>query len=236
MGYPDVVVHAASRQPGQYELSEYVKSNVLTTANLLDALDQFPPRQLIYTSTLSVYGRPDRNPVAETHAVRGDSPYAMTKLWSEQLLEALQDRTQVIILRLPSLYGVGQADSFIDGLARLAIRNQVIELFARGEVVRDALHADDVVGAIVFCVTAPPQVQFCCMNLGCGQRITTREYVQALVEALGSSSPIVPVDRPSPHRCDLYADIGEARRLIGFSPTQLMASMERYANELRAQS
>ncbi len=235
-GAPDLIVHTASRQPVGADVSEYVKSNVLTLANMLDSFDEHPPRQFIYTSTLSVYGQPDANPVSEAHPARANSPYPLTKRLGEQLAESFQDRTQVIVLRLPSLYGAGQLDSFVDGLARLAMRNEVIEMYGRGEIVRDALHVDDVVCAIISCVTDPPQDRYSCMNLGCGQRISTREYVHALVEVLESQSPIVAVDRPSPQEFDLYANIGKARRLIAFRPTDLWVSMRRYADELRAQS
>src|SRR3982751_4800550 len=54
-GAPEVVVHAASRQPGRYTFPEFVSGNVLTTVNLLAALESPPPKQIIYTSTLSVY-------------------------------------------------------------------------------------------------------------------------------------------------------------------------------------
>jgi len=133
---------------------------------------------------------------------------------------------------LPSLYGAGQADSFIDGLARRAIRNEPIELFARGQLVRDALHVDDVVEAIGACVERPPAETPCIMNLGVGCAIRTIEYVKVLIEALGSTSQIILVDRPTAYN-DMYANIEKARRLIGFSPTQLPESMKRYASELR---
>lgn len=233
---PDVVVHTAALKPGNYPSSAYVKSNVLATANLLAALEEYPPRQIIYTSTLSVYGRPDANPVNESHPTRVDFAYAASKRWSEQLLEMFQHHSQVIILRLPSLYGAGQPDSLIDGLARLATKNDVIELFSQGEVVRDALHVDDVVNAVIRCIMTPPTERFCCFNLGCGEPITSREYAENLVEALGSSSQFSLVDRPSPQQFDLYADISKARQVIGFNPTDLKHSMQRYANELRAQS
>ncbi|MDP3722492.1 MAG: NAD(P)-dependent oxidoreductase [Candidatus Omnitrophota bacterium] len=234
-GYPEVVVHAASRQPGRYQLSEYIRSNVLTTAHLLDALVSRPPRQLIYTSTQRIYGRTDLVPVKETHPARGEEPYAITKWWSEQLLRTVEGPTQTIILRLPSLFGAGQADSFIDGLARLALQNQAIELFARGQLIRDALHVDDVIEAIAACVVSPPSDTFCCLNLGCGQPVTTRQYAEALIEALGSRSPIVPIDRQTPQPMDLYADIEEAQRQIGFYPTGLRVAMQRYAEELRVE-
>ncbi len=236
LGAPDFVVHTAGRKPGPADIAEYVKSNVLTLATILDSFDGLLPRQFIYASTLSVYGRPDANPVSEAHPARANSPYPVTKRWGEELAESFQDRTQVIVLRLPSLYGAGQLDSFVDGLARLAMRNEVIELFGRGDIVRDALHVEDVVGAIATCVTEPPLGRYWCMNLGCGQRITTREYAQALVEVLDSRSQIVAVDRPSPQEFDLYANIGEARRQIGFHPTDLPVSIRRYSDELRANS
>jgi nucleoside-diphosphate-sugar epimerase len=231
-GVPDVVIHTASRQPGVWPLSEFVKSNVLATANLWEALKIVLPGKVIYTSTLSVYDLPAENPVSETQAAGGSQPYSATKRWAEQICESFCEQTQVIILRLPSLYGAGQADSFVDGLARLALRDEPIELFSRGQLIRDALHVNDVEDAIAACVELPSDAISCLMNLGSGRQIRTIEYAKALVEALDSKSEIVPIDRSAAH-FDLYADIDIARRLIGFNPTGLHESMKRYANELR---
>jgi nucleoside-diphosphate-sugar epimerase len=234
-GWPDVVIHAASKQPGSKALSEYVKSNVLATANLLDALREAPPEKLIYTSTLSVYSEPGANPVGETAATADASPYAATKRWAEQMVKTFQDRSRVVILRLPSLYGAGQVDSFIDGLARVVSQGDPVELFARGCLVRDALYVEDVVEAIASCVTRPLQSEATIINLGCGRRVTTSEYAEALVKAWESESIIVPVDCPV-SQFDLYADITKARRLLGFNPRSLEDSMREYRDELRAQS
>ena len=233
-GEPDVVIHSAARQPGlKGELRDYVQSNVFSTLNLIEALIPTPPKQIIYTSTLNVYGRPGRNPVAETDPAGGTAPYSATKRWAEQLFEHLKSGTRLIVLRLPSLYGVGQVDSFIDGLARTSLQNQKLELFSRGELIRDALHVNDVVAAIDSCVADPPEPEFICMNLGCGRAITTAEWAGALVNALGSHSEIVPVDQET-NQFDLYADIQLAQKTIGFHPTELRESMARYVNELRA--
>jgi len=132
IGVPDRVVHAASRQPGAGTLSDFIRSNVQSTANLLEAFKQKAPLQIIYTSTQSVYHRPASLPVKETDPVGGTPPYGLTKRWAEQLMESFREYSQVVILRLPSLYGVGQGDSFIDGLAQLALRGEPLELFSRG--------------------------------------------------------------------------------------------------------
>src|SRR5215213_2168825 len=231
-GAPDVVLHCASRQPGSYSLPEFVKSNVISTQLLIDAFRDVPPRQIIYTSTLSVYSKSARLPFAETHPTSSPAPYAATKRWAEQLLETFRE-SQVVILRLPSLYGAGQADSFVDGLAKLAMNNDDIELFSRGQVVRDALHVSDVVTAIQSCIERLTGDGLSLINLGCGRPVTSLEYAETLVAALGSTSKITPVDQPAA-QFDCWADIGEAQRVIGFQPADLRESIRKYVNELRA--
>lgn len=231
-GRPDIIIHAASKQPGSGDLSEFIRSNVKTTVNLLDAIKQTPPLQIIYTSTHSVYPRPKSLPVKETAAAGGTLPYGATKRWAEQLMETFQEFSTIVVLRLPSLYGAGQSDSFIDGLAHQALRGEPLELFSHGELIRDALHVNDVVKGIAACVDQQPTSAFSVMNLGCGRPIKTFEYAKALVAALGSDSKIVPVERPASY-FDLYADIDKARGQIGFEPLPLEESMKVYADELR---
>jgi len=232
-GTPEVVIHAASKQPGHGDLADFVDANVHSTSNLIEGLTLRPPRLIIYTSTLSVYGRPSIIPVDESSPAGGSLPYGATKRWGEQLLETFQRYSRIVVLRLPSLYGAGQADSFIDGLARTAQLNDSIQLFSRGELIRDALHVSDVVRAIDNCIAHPPDNAFSILNLGCGQRTKTSEWARALVDALDSKSAIIPVDREA-SQFDLYADISAARQQIAFAPMSLAESMKVYADELRA--
>src|SRR5215813_1724538 len=229
-GPADVVIHAASRQPGRYTFPEFVKGNILPTVNLLEALKSAPPKQIVFTSTLSVYAQSSSLPFTEDHPASSALAYAATKRWAEQLLEIFR-ASQVTVLRLPSLYGVGQGDSFIDGLAQLALRDEDIELFSRGTVIREALHVSDAIRAIQTCIDQPPSDQFCLMNIGTGRSIPTLEYAEALVEALDSRSRIVLSDRAA-LQFDCYADIQRARDIIGFQPTELKESLRRYADEL----
>ena len=231
-GTPDVVIHTASRQPGHYTFPEFVKGNILTTTKLLAALESTPPKQIIFTSTLSVYAQSNNLPFTENHPPSSSLAYAATKRWAEQMMETFAN-SQVTVLRLPSLYGVGQGDSFIDGLAQVAQRDEDLELFSRGAVIREALHVTDVIRAIETCIDKPPDEQFCLMNLGTGRSISTREYAEALVEALHSKSRVVLSDKQT-LQFDCYADIQLARKVIGFEPTELRESLRIYADELRA--
>ena len=231
-GTPDVVIHTAARQPGHYTFPEFVKGNILTTTKLLAALESTPPKQIIFTSTLSVYAQSSNLPFTENHPPSSSLAYAATKRWAEQIMETFTN-SQVTVLRLPSLYGVGQGDSFIDGLAQVAQRDEDLELFSRGAVIREALHVSDAIHAIETCISKPPDQQFCLMNLGTGRSISTREYAEALVETLHSKSRIVLSEKQA-LQFDCYADIQLARKVIGFEPTELRESLRIYADELRA--
>lgn len=231
-GPPEVVIHAASRQPGPGSFAAFTRSNVTATQYLLDGLVATPPRQLIYTSTLSVYATTRKLPLTESHPASANNPYGATKRWAEQVIATFRG-PQVTVLRLPSLYGRGQADSFIDGIARTALNGETIELFANGEVIREALHVSDVVRAIETCVATPPDETFTTLNLGNGRPIKTLEYAETLVAALESESKITLSDRTTSH-VDAYADITRARNSIGFRPTELKEAMRIYAAELRA--
>lgn len=233
---PDTIIHLASRQPGPYPVGEFVRSNVLTTANLLDSLDFLQPNLFFYTSTISVYDRPKTNPVNENSPTAGKNPYSITKLAAESLIQNFPTDAKKIILRLPSLYGEGQTDSFIDGLAKLILENKPIELFSRGERIRDSLHVSDVVKAIIRCITNPPRYPYTCLNLGCGQPVLVKTYAENLVTLFGSSTSLLPVDRSSPQDFDIYLDIEAARKEINFNPMDFQSSLKKYVKEIRSQT
>ena len=234
LGRPDVVFHLASLQPGPYAPMDYVSANVGTLAGALAYFRDVPPRRFIFTSTLSVYGRPDRNPVREDAAARPVHAYAASKLAAEGLLGWLADRCQVTILRLPSVFGPGQADSFVDGLAKTALRHGPIALFGRGRLLRDALHVRDVVRLCGLCLRRPVGRGPVVVNVGSGRPATNRDYARRLIELLKSRSRITSVAETPPAMFGVYANISRARRLLGFHPMTLDESLRLYAHELRA--
>ena len=232
-GAPDVVIHAASKQPAaDGSFRDFVRANVLTTVHLLEGLSETPPAQIIYTSTLSVYPPRVTLPVTENAPPVAQQHYSATKRWAEELVQRW-NHSRATVLRLPSIYGKGQADSFLDGLARLALRGEPIELFSSGELIREALHVSDIVTAIQRCIEQRPTSQFSLMNIGNGRPITTMEYAQTLVDELNSSSELVKSDQKASQH-SMWADISLAQRTIGFTPTELRESIKTYVDELRA--
>jgi len=229
---PDVVINAASRQPGPGTLADFTRSNAVAIAYLLESLEQSPPRLFIHLSTQSVYAQTSHLPLDEDRPATASGAYPASKRLGEQIAQTFKG-SPVVVLRLPSLYGKGQSDSFIDGFARTALANEPLELYSNGQLIRDTLHISDVIHAIALLINAEMKESNYILNLGCGSAVRTIEYAQTLTDVLGSQSEILCVDRPA-SQFDLYADIGRAHRLIGFQPTGLRESLQRYADELRA--
>src|SRR6516164_6408369 len=83
------VIHfAASAYVGDSmrDPAAYYQNNVLTTLKLLDAMLASGVKNLIFSSSCSVYGNPTRIPIDETHLTAPVSPYAQTKLDCENAL------------------------------------------------------------------------------------------------------------------------------------------------------
>jgi nucleoside-diphosphate-sugar epimerase len=236
-GAPPAVVHLASRQPGAGSLADFVRSNVLATAQLLDALAGTDTR-FIFASTLSVHARPESEPRAVSPAspVAATNAYSATKLAAENLIHVQRRSAPALVLRFPSLYGIAQRDSFIDGLARQLRSGEAVELFGRGENYRDALPVEDAVAALLLALERPLPPGVTTLTLGNGAPVTSADYAAELARLLGSTSTITRADRPVAPFLDLYADLAAARSVLGFEPTPWREALERYVHELPASS
>ena len=63
----------------------YIDTNVLGTNNILHSAMKFKVKKFIQTSTSEVYGTPKKVPIKEDHPLNAQSPYAATKIASDQL-------------------------------------------------------------------------------------------------------------------------------------------------------
>jgi UDP-glucose 4-epimerase len=81
---------------------QYYEKNVGSTLSLLQAMDRAGIRQIVFSSSATVYGNPDHVPISESSKLQVTNPYGRTKLMCEEILRDLQGsdaRWQVAILR-----------------------------------------------------------------------------------------------------------------------------------------
>src|SRR5690606_21925531 len=94
------------------------------------------------TSTVSVYeGIQDGRLIDESTPVSASTPYALSKLWGEQIVSKQRD---FAILRLSSVYGAGMTPhTFIHRIIQQALDTGRITIFGRGDRLQNYIYVDD---------------------------------------------------------------------------------------------
>src|SRR5262249_53258576 len=101
----EAVVHFAGLKAVGESVAQPVRDyqgNVGGTTSLLQAMDATGVRRLVFSSSATVYGDPERIPLVETAALHATNPYGRTKLMIEEILVDLadsDDRWQLLALR-----------------------------------------------------------------------------------------------------------------------------------------
>ena len=220
----EVVCHLAA-EPGVRpswgrRFETYLRNNVLATQHLLEALRRQPGRRLVYASSASVYGQPERLPTPENVIPRPVSPYGNTKLSGEYLCAAYGASFDVdaVTLRYFSVYGPRQRpDMAFRRFCDAALAGAPLELFGDGRQTRDVTFVADVISATRE-ATVASGISGRVMNIGGGSAVSIERAIGLLEELAGRP---LHCERLAPAHGDVRdtgADISLARRLLGYEP------------------
>jgi NAD dependent epimerase/dehydratase len=203
---------------------ETVETNVLGTLNVLMAARDAGIARVIHTSTSEVYGTAQMVPMAETHPLHGQSPYAASKIAADQLAESfhLSYGLPVVTLRPFNTYGPRQsARAVIPTIAVQGLRGGVLTL-GNLRPSRDFTYVSDTVTAFSLAAERAAGVGRT-INLGTSQDVSIGELVRIIGEILGQSlDPRVDAARQRPAGSEverLVSDNSLARELLSWKPT-----------------
>jgi UDP-glucose 4-epimerase len=166
-----------------------IKTNCLGTWNVLEAARMSRVRRLLFASTQSLYaGCP--LPHKETHTPAGDvNLYVATKLFGEWLMQMYWRKygLETIILRFASVYGIGEerkgkVANPVTQFIWAALNNEVLNVYGNGRQTRDLTYVDDVVSALIHCITAVPPGEI--YNVSYGVETSFNEVVDIIGKVL----------------------------------------------------
>jgi len=226
------VVHLAARagvRPSIEEPALYYDVNCTGTVNLLEAARLAGGTEMfVFGSSSSVYGVNSKVPFSEEDPVEQPiSPYASTKRAGELLCRVYHHLygLRVVCLRFFTVYGPRQRpDLAIHKFARLMAEGRAIPLFGDGTSRRDYTYFSDIVDGIMACLgEAGRELQFEIINLGNSQPTMLRDLVSLLEDAMGRKAQIERLPDQAGDVPVTYADVGKARRLLGYDPQMPIA-------------
>jgi nucleoside-diphosphate-sugar epimerase len=220
----DIVFHLAA-QPGVRSswgelFHRYTMANVTALQRLLEAAKDVSLEKLVFASSSSVYGDPDRLPTPEDVVLRPISPYGATKALGEHLCNVYHSSygLPVMILRYFTVYGPRQRpDMAFHRIIEAGARREPITIYGDGTQRRDFTYVTDTVEGTL--AAALRGTEGAIYNLGGGEGPSLNEILALVEELLGAS---LAVDRVEQQRGDVRitsADTSLARRELGFAPS-----------------
>jgi UDP-glucuronate 4-epimerase len=239
----DVIVHLAARagvRPSIAHPQLYYDTNVSGTLHLLEAARMTGVQRFIFASSSSVYGVCQTVPFSEDfHLTQTISPYAATKIAGEFLCSTYAHLYQMrtVALRYFTVYGPRQRpDLAIHQFTRRIEAGEPINQFGDGSTRRDYTYVDDIIQGTMAALEYDGPF-FDIFNLGENETISLRDLIKAIETALNKKATINQLpEQPGdvPLTC---ADIGKARKLLGYDPrTPFREGLPKFVEWLRGSS
>lgn len=207
---PDVagVIHFAALKAVGESVEKpllYYENNLLSLINILKCMQEFNIDNLIFSSSCTVYGNPEKLPVTEDSPIgKAESPYGATKVIGEQIIKDFSNAysKKVITLRYFNPVGAhmgakigelpkGKPNNLIPVITKTAIgKIPELTIFGNdydtkdGTCVRDYIHVSDVADAHVLALkylqnnSASSDGLYDIFNLGTGDGVSVLEMVQ----------------------------------------------------------
>jgi UDP-glucose 4-epimerase len=217
---------------------DYYQNNVGGTANLLEAMNHHGVKDIVFSSSCTVYGAPDTLPIREDFPLQAVNPYGRTKLSIEYMLRDLgasDPEWNISILRYFNPVGAHPGGEI--GEDPLGIPNNLMPYITQvavgerdelsvwgsdydtpdGSCIRDYIHVMDLAQAHLSAMkklTYNPGVII--HNVGTGRGFSVLEVVKAFSQATGRDIPYRLAERRPGDAPAVYADPSQAERELGW--------------------
>lgn len=225
----------------------YFKNGVGGTVALLQAMERHDVRNIVYSSSATVYGMSDDLPLREDAPTEVINPYGRTKLMCEEVLQDLHqadERWNAIALRYFNPVGAhpsgligedpqGVPANLMPFIAQVAVgRRPVLQIFGDdyatpdGTGIRDYIHVLDLaeghVAAVEHLATDPG---YDVINLGTGNGISVLELVDAFERVAGVPIPAEVVGRRPGDGPASWADASKAAEVLNWAARRSLDEM-----------
>ncbi len=237
----DSVIHFAGLKAVGESVAKpmwYYHNNLTGTLNLTKAMAENGVKRIVFSSSATVYGKPDSVPIREDFPLRTTNPYGETKLVIERILSDIcvsDGEWSVSILRY--FNPIGAHESGLIGEDPKGIPNNLLPYITQvaggkrpflsvygndyntkdGTGVRDYIHVVDLAKAHLKALDRAAQVKGIeYFNIGTGNGYSVLEIVEAYERATGEPIPYKIVERRPGDIDECYADPKKAKELLGW--------------------
>jgi UDP-glucose 4-epimerase len=234
----DAVFHLAAQSSGEISFDNPMydlKTNCLSTVMLLDWCHKKNIRRFVFTSSMSIYGDQEVQPVREDAVPNPKSFYGVGKLASESYANIYNNMgIHTTSLRLFNVYGPGQnMENLRQGMVSIymayILKKQDIIVKGSPDRYRDLVYIDDVVDAYISCLDNDRTFGKS-YNIATGKKTTVQELLINELKAFGydpSKYPIVYGESTPGDTFGICANASAAKADMGWeAKTPLLAGLK----------
>jgi UDP-glucuronate 4-epimerase len=219
----DAVIHLAAKAGVRASLEDpegFSVNNIIGTFHLLEVCKRYKVKNFIFGSSSSIYGNNEKVPFSETDNVDYPiSPYAATKKANELFCYNYHHLygMNIACLRFFTVYGPkNRPDMAHFTMVRDIFNGKPVNKYGDGSSRRDYTYIDDIVDGVMACLDK--NFGFEIINLGNSEPVSLNQMISTLEEAVGKKAVINEVPMPAGDVNQTYADIGKAKRILGWEP------------------
>ncbi|MDC1194777.1 GDP-mannose 4,6-dehydratase [Pseudomonadota bacterium] len=239
---PNIIIHLAAQAGVRYSIENpisYVESNLIGTFHILEIGRKYKPEHLLMASTSSVYGSNKEMPMHENQ--KCDTPmsfYAATKKSNEVMAHSYSHlyNIPITMFRFFTVYGPwGRPDMALFKFTKNILSDKPIDVYNKGNLIRDFTYIDDLVQAISLLTQKIPQIAnkrkivikndsisdvapFRIINIGNSQPINLLDYITELEKILGKVASKNFLAMQDGDVFKTHSNIELLEVLIGFQP------------------
>lgn len=246
----DAVIHFAGLKAVGESVEfpmKYYQNNITGTLNLCEVMDKYDVKNIVFSSSATVYGDPHMVPITEDFPLSVTNPYGRTKLMIEEILNDLfisNKELNIAILRYFNPVGAhhsgkigedpnGIPNNLVPYIAQVAVGKRAeVSVFGGdyktpdGTGVRDYIHvvdlADGHLKALEKLESNPGYVVY---NLGTGNGYSVIEMIENFSKAAGKKLNYKIVDRRPGDIAECYADPAKAEKELNWKAKKDVADM-----------
>ncbi len=248
---PDSVIHFAGFKAVGESVKKplaYYRNNLDTTLTLLETMNKFGVKQIVFSSSATVYGVPETVPLREDMTSTGcTNPYGWTKYMIEQIMRDAANADKdlsVVLLRYFNPVGAhksgkigedpqGIPNNLMPYISQVAVgKLEKLSVFGNdyptkdGTGVRDYIHVVDLAKGHVCAIEyASGNTGAEVINLGTGVGYSVLDMVKAFEKTTGKNVPYIIAPRRDGDVAECYADPAKAKEKLGWKAEYTLEDM-----------
>lgn len=185
---PKIVFHLAFNTNMHKSVEDplFDVQGIVGSLNIFNLARENGVKKIIMASSAMIYGEYPRRllPVTEKHLSRPNTPYAISKIASENYLKFFNQVHQlpIVILRYPTVYGPRQVGGAMADYIRKISNGQPGDMFGAGNFTRDYVYVDDIVRANLLAIDFDAKKREPIFNIGSSKETTLNHLHQKIAQ------------------------------------------------------